>query len=416
MTKKKKLILHIGMHKTGSSSIQDTLHYNLKDPNIKYMDLGTPNHSGTLNQLFSNDTNSKIRERIHSKFMSNLITNHEAYIISAEDLSMFSEDSLKSAKLFFKEFFQDVLVIGYVREPKGWIESAYQQILKDHKNYRAINTVMPNYKNKFDKFDKIFQKDNVFLYKFDPNHFPNGDVVLDFYNKIGLLTGRNIKSNEIVKTNETLSKEAVALLYLLRKYHDSSEVGRDYSKEKVSFIEALSKVGNSKFKISPAFFHTILENIKNDCSWMETRLECKLLNEIYEHHQGEIDTELELENLGISFILSNQYKMLPENIKMNENIFHGISAGAANIIKATYNNQNTIKEIGINLINKLTDGGEKDQYVEILRDSALLLEKYDIHKAQQLMKIAHYLRPHGPLIISKLEEYENLLDTKLKIK
>lgn len=415
--KKKKLILHIGMHKTGTSSIQDTLHYNLKDQNIKYMDLGVPNHSGALNQLFSSDTNSKIRERIHSKFMSNLITSHDTYIISAEDLSTFSEDSLISAKLFFEDFFQDVAVIGYVREPKGWIESAYQQILKDHKNYRAINTLIPNYKNKFDKFDRIFQKNNVFLYKFDPKHFPNGDVVLDFYRKIGLLTGQNIESKEIIKTNETLSKEAVAILYLLRKYHDSSEVGRDYSKENTSFIEALSKVGSSKFKISPAFFCTILEQIQDDVSWMETRLGCKLLNEIYEHHQDEIDTELGLENLGISFILSNQYKMLLENIKMNENIFHGISAGAAAIIKATYNNQNNIKEIGTNLINKLTArGGGKDQYVEILRDSALLLEKYDIHKAQQLMKMAHYLRPHGPLIISKLEEYENLLGTKLKIK
>ena len=48
----KRLIVHIGIHKTGTSSIQDSLALNLDDPGFEYISLGAPNGSLALSRAF----------------------------------------------------------------------------------------------------------------------------------------------------------------------------------------------------------------------------------------------------------------------------------------------------------------------------------------------------------------------------
>ena len=41
-------VFHFGMHKTGSSSIQNSLYHGLGDPAFHYADLGQPNASARI--------------------------------------------------------------------------------------------------------------------------------------------------------------------------------------------------------------------------------------------------------------------------------------------------------------------------------------------------------------------------------
>jgi hypothetical protein len=61
---KRRVIVHIGMHKTGSSSIQHTLYQRLADASFEYADLGCANHSEQIHSLFSS---SPERYHLHRK-------------------------------------------------------------------------------------------------------------------------------------------------------------------------------------------------------------------------------------------------------------------------------------------------------------------------------------------------------------
>ncbi|WP_445363365.1 glycosyltransferase family 2 protein [Microbulbifer sp. ANSA003] len=51
--------------------------------------------------------------------------------------------------------------------------------------------------------------------------------------------------------------------------------------------------------------------------------------------------------------------------------------------------------------------------VDLIRDSALVIENYNLFLAQELMKIALRFRPNGPLIIRKVNEYEAKLNGQI---
>ena len=50
-----------------------------------------------------------------------------------------------------------------------------------------------------------------------------------------------------------------------------------------------------------------------------------------------------------------------------------------------------------------------DNYADVLRDAALKLECEDLNIAHDLMELAHIIRPNGPFINKKLNEYKNRL-------
>ena len=56
-------IFHIGMHKTGTSSIQESLYYGLRDPSFLYFGFGEPNGSRGLKTLFGDDPEFHIMNR-----------------------------------------------------------------------------------------------------------------------------------------------------------------------------------------------------------------------------------------------------------------------------------------------------------------------------------------------------------------
>lgn len=54
----------------------------------------------------------------------------------------------------------------------------------------------------------------------------------------------------------------------------------------------------------------------------------------------------------------------------------------------------------------------KSTDVDVIRDSALLLEKININYSYHLMLIASRIRPNGPLIVKKLDEYKEYLKSR----
>lgn len=304
----KKVIIHIGMHKTGTTSIQESLKYGLKNDDYYFLDLGHSNHSIPIYSLFCDDP---INYYIH-KFKNLTIKQIESYnnankdllmkelknnktkniIISGEDINKLSIEGLRKLKSFINNSYEDIHIIGYVREVSSYMQSMFQQKVKGGglKDF-DIEGTYPYYKNTFEKFDIVFGKENVNLWKFEPKDFYKNNIVLDFCNHLGI----KFDESKIVYANESLSEEALRILYIFRKYGPTlGNENYPLFKNEI-LLNLISGIGTNKFEFSYLLVKKILDVHKSDIEWMENRINAKLINKNLENG---IKSELDLLNIS----------------------------------------------------------------------------------------------------------------------
>lgn len=283
----KECIVHIGMHKTGSSSIQHSLYRMTESETFCYFDLESPNHSGRIFSMFSKTKMSHAHKKLNrtendivnfnletkNMLISNIKKcNKDVMIISGEAISILSKNELEDFRDFLYQYFQKITIVGYVRTVKSYIESSFQQIVKGGVGHFIVANLYPDYRDRFEKFDLVFGPENVKLWKFDPKSFPNGNVVMDFCNRLKI----TIKSEQTVRVNESISKEALSLLYIYRKYGAGYGIGTNVIRENNMLITSLKDIGKTKIKFSPSLIKPLIENNQEDFLWMEKRLGEKL--------------------------------------------------------------------------------------------------------------------------------------------
>ena len=287
---KKTCIIHIGMPKTGSSSIQNNLSTNLNDRNILYLPFDNPNHGMHICTLFGGKSQinrfhlsrgksySDIeRYQAHTKYIlekSFASDRYTTYIISGEAIQTISQLHLKEMKKYLLNYVDEIKIIAYVREPFSYITSAFQQLLKHPTKNLTIEQAYPHYRKKLHKFDIVFGRENVYLWKFDPKYLYQGDVVLDFCKRLNI----QIDKTKIKKVNESLSKEAIQLLYIYRKFYEKNKQGKKSYNQQM--IERISLIGKEKFRLSPSLVNPILKINQEDIQWMEIRLGKTLITNV----------------------------------------------------------------------------------------------------------------------------------------
>lgn len=286
-----KIIIHVGMHKTGSSSIQHTF-ARLKHPDIAYIDWGASgNHSGLFVLLFEDleklpDHHSyrargpeiaqklpTMRDEAHANVSRQLANAADKTVIfSAEAISSPPfENAVQRLHNFVADWTNDISIIGYAHPPASVIPSAFQQILKTGNVARLANGgAAPHYRARFQRIDRIFGRNRVYLKEFTKGSLIDGDVVQDFSNLVGL---GQVEEDQIVRANESLSLEAGALLYVQRKLGQGFVAGfNDANRANSAFTDRLATIGHRKFAFSSKMLAPILERDRDDIAWMEARL------------------------------------------------------------------------------------------------------------------------------------------------
>lgn len=281
MKKKELCILHIGMPKTGSSTIQENLFQGINDPRVSYADLGVSNHSGPVVSMyvdnpadyhFSKNKNIGEFNSITKKSIISCFSNHDTSIniISGEDFFHLPElskikDGVKNLKKFLDQHFDKIIVVGYVRKPSELLSSSFQQLVKYH-NLNRINVldIYHRYKNIKLYYD-IFGSESVHLWNFSPMQFPEGDILLDFTTRLGLQPQRS----NIKVVNESISKEAISILFT---YHFHENAKTDFGPQQntlnYQLVEWLRKIGCEKFKFSGTFIQRAIAANQEDYDWI----------------------------------------------------------------------------------------------------------------------------------------------------
>ncbi|MGQ0335414.1 hypothetical protein [Halomonas elongata] len=220
------IICHIGMHKTGSSSIQATLN-GYDDGEVFYVNLGEANHGIGVYTLFSDKFLSYkfwtrrgygeekirgIRSAYEKKLKSELGKDRKTAIVSGEDISWLSSSDTKKMVSFFGEYANKITVVCYLRDPISFVASSLQERIKI--GIKEIpDKVNPQYKFRLQKFLNTTPCVKLVVRRFERDSLVGGSVVDDFLS----LSGVSVEEVEEVNRNSTLSLSALQLLYLFNR-------------------------------------------------------------------------------------------------------------------------------------------------------------------------------------------------------
>lgn len=237
----KKILLHVGTHKTGSTSIQHTLYDNrdiLEAHNIHYLEFGS-NHwhlySAFMHnpcEWFEHQRMSRKREQVETLNAETLrkvkeeIANSpcENIIISSEYLAQLGKRKIVKLRDYLGKLGQ-VTVVYYCRELLSWLSSDSQQCAKV-----GMKTEPTKYavaiKRLYDfplNYIEVFGRENFRLTRFE-DAVRNG--LCDSLLSHGGLP--SLEQMDITETpqNSSISAEAVNAFFLLNRTHPLFEGGR----------------------------------------------------------------------------------------------------------------------------------------------------------------------------------------------
>jgi hypothetical protein len=220
----KRVVLHFGADKTGSTAIQkafDLTRQTLLEsgvlaypPGEWHAQLGSYFCDNPLNYIFNIQVGSTdievIRNSDRRYFQKlqdwlNRVPVCETLLFSYEGFVDLDESSLENLKTFCEKFAETVSVMLYVRPPLAYAVSAISQRVKQGLSTWPVgNPPISAYKNFFEKTTAVFGKENICVRVFAPDVLKNGDVVADFCEVLGIpyklvekIQAKSIIANEL---------------------------------------------------------------------------------------------------------------------------------------------------------------------------------------------------------------------------
>lgn len=401
----KKLYLHIGTEKTGTTTLQEVLFKNkesLKKEGIHFLQSAGVRNNRKIPSFCMNDDNHddffknlridslEKKKLFRAEFLSQLTTEIKelptdihSVIISSEHLHSRTRtlEEVHNVKTLLSGFFNEIKVICYVREQSATAVSLYSTGIKSggSPSLKGVlsqchpNNIYYNYYDMLSNWSDVFGLENLIVKKFDRSSFKNGDLIDDFFGLIDPNLERIIDKN-IEAKNESLT--------IMGQF-----LGR-------AINQALPKYQDNGL-VNPA--------------------RAKAVNAVYQSFKGkgEAISVDDYENIYSSF---SEY-----NIKLNEKFLNGVSGENCfekRLPKEQINNNATLKESEIEKLTHVFSSFSSSSlnlpghYADFFRDLALSLENNDLKSAHKLMELAHMVRPQGPFIKKKLVEYEESLRDK----
>jgi hypothetical protein len=248
-----RVIVHFGMHKTGSSSIQHTL-WDSRDRlgAVRLLDFGRVNGSFAMTDFFRKDAG---KGRDPAEFTAAVgVLGDLTGLISAEVISVFTPTQLARLLAALDAAGAESRFVGYVREPVGFYSSLFQQTLKtraarldDITTWSAEIRKGRPYFHWVDMLSDKVGADRVTAYPFARDLFPKGDVVRHFLGHVGLDPDRIAP----IQSNESLSALAVKALYVWRNRLAPRDDATAHPTSAGDFIHRLRTIPGPRFRFAP---------------------------------------------------------------------------------------------------------------------------------------------------------------------
>lgn len=270
-----RIVVHIGMHKTGSTSIQEA-YFNYKDERLVYPNLGPANQSVPLVTAFHHApsempvhrnlgrTKQQVIETVETtkaEIIAALESGADTILLSGEDLSLADRQCIDNLQTFLNDYCQDITICAYIRDPISYTNSVTVERLKHSADQTTI--AKPHYKSRFKKFIDIFGKSSVRLRRYQPLTFANRSVVDDLANWMDL----PLPAASGERKNTRLSAEAADVLYQLNTGDWLPRSPLDEMKCRQFVVQTLSHFGHQSYRLASTL--VVDDAVRADCDWLE---------------------------------------------------------------------------------------------------------------------------------------------------
>lgn len=279
----RRVLLHLGMHKTGSTSIQAVWN-GYKDERIEYAALGLPNHSLTLMRAFLEgkaadrvyrNSDAERRAKQHEAALRRLDEVLEgtdrSVILSGESLFRFEKDACRRATEFLRRHVGRIDALLYVRAPESFARSVFQERLKKGEASFDLHNIVPAYRARSLGWAEALGAEPSYVL-FDRATLHEGDVVADFGMRLGLDPAWAKSREHLQNRNTSLSAEAMAALYVLRHRRGAPASDEEERVRQRRLIEVLGGYGQRRFDFGRELIEAELAKRAGEIAWMEERL------------------------------------------------------------------------------------------------------------------------------------------------
>ena len=309
-----RLILHAGMPKTGSTSIQRFLKRDMQDRRFLSIGGGRKYSGNRIVGAFSDNPRGMNRNRkralssgdldsessrTRAEFRADLAAADEVTgIFSSELLGQLGAGETAAFLQAIREEISAISVVAYIRSPRSFMESAFQQRLKAGSYRLQPRRLYPGYRARFSALERDLGPASIAYWLFDPRVFPGGCVVRDFCSRLGITVPEDFRAQA---RNVSLSLPALRLLYAYRRFGAPFGVGSQAIAENMRLIRSLSDLRGPKLRLHGSLVDGLLDRRSDDISWVERRLGVSFDEEIPEDEHA-LHEENELLNFSASEI------------------------------------------------------------------------------------------------------------------
>jgi glycosyltransferase involved in cell wall biosynthesis/predicted O-methyltransferase YrrM len=255
------LYLHIGLHKTGTSAIQQFLLENskiLKQNKYLYPEAGVEAAAHHLLPWTLNDEHpeyknaEKSTEVIWSEIENEIKESQcDKIILSSEDFSsIYKIENLEKLRQLTKDYHTKIVV--YLRRQDQLLQSQYREMVKQPGS-RISHTIQEftqnepwiwhflDYEQRLKDWADVFGKENIIVRVYEKGQLPQG-IFVDFCNAVGLSLSNDYVLPEIV--NPTLNRDLLEFL----RYCNASLTGDTGHWKLINAVDGISQnIGNKDY-------------------------------------------------------------------------------------------------------------------------------------------------------------------------
>lgn len=272
-----KCILHIGVHKTGSTSIQKALD-GYDDGRIFYGALGDANHSIAFGTLFRSDhlrerwdrLGCSVSEKVElydERLSAALDRDRQTVIFSGENISLLDTDGVRRMRERLEKSCDDIRIVMFVRDPLAWTASMVQEFVK-HGRSCLGSARFPSFEERFNSFSSVFHRDAITVVRYEDARDRNGGVITRFCDLSGACP-ENLSSSKAF-ANPSISEAAFRVLLRFNGLNISLRTGPEFEAAHWRFVLGVSKLLADGDRLSPSAFAHLTN--WNDYAFLEDRL------------------------------------------------------------------------------------------------------------------------------------------------
>lgn len=227
------LYLHIGLHKTGTSSLQRSLSkdrwrlqllHGLKYFKKRY---AGPNLNRMVSWSYTKDANFGIVEPVYEAILQDLRKSKLNTIISSEDLSLLSESDVSKLSVELNDIFGNIKIIIYLRRQDRMAVSLKSQGVKTPQQMilmgvedtplpiklRASAETYLSYDKLYLRWSNAFPKAEIIIRSYNRSSLVGQDTVEDFYYLIGI----NCPRRKRIFLNQSATEQESRLMWKLKR-------------------------------------------------------------------------------------------------------------------------------------------------------------------------------------------------------